>query len=259
MARAYIPPMQVAIRKLQSLWPLSAAEQGALLGIIGKPQEVAKGEDIVVDGARPSCSTVMLAGVAARCKMLPNGERQILAFQYPGDFTDIYSYVLRRVDHAVTALTACRVAHLPHQAIEKVTKEYPNLTFALWRDSMVDSSIFQMWLVNMGCRGALSRLAHLLCEQFLRLHAVGLAEYGQPVDLHLVQADLADATGLSLVHINRTLKELRSRGLLARHPGKLEILDWQGLAELAEFDPTYLHYRQTGTAELGDEQRQLIR
>ena len=235
--------MHVLSRKLRALHNLSEDEESVILDALGPPEVVAAGCDIASDGEAPSHSTVLLSGVACRSKIMIDGRRQILAFQFPGDFSDLYAYVLKRLDHSIMAMSSCTVARVPHEVLSRLAAKFPNLAYTLWRDTMVDSSIFQMWLVNVGQRPALARLAHLLCEQFFRLQAVGLARRGEAISLPITQEDLADATGMSTVHVNRTMQELRRRGLVGRNPTALEILDWHGLAHVAGFDAAYLHYR----------------
>jgi CRP-like cAMP-binding protein len=237
--------MHVLIQKLKALHDISDEEETALLGALEGPYEVERGEDIAADGSMPKHSTVMLAGVACRYKLLADGRRQILAFQYPGDITDIYSYVLKRIDHGIGAVTKCSTAHLPHKALAALTEKYPNLAYTLWRDSLVDTAVAQTWLVNAGRRSAMERLAHMICEQFVRLSVVGLAKHGEPSKFYITQTDLADASGLSLVHVNKTLQLLKEKGLIGRNPNLLEILNWEGLRAVGGFDPTYLHLKGT--------------
>jgi CRP-like cAMP-binding protein len=235
--------MHVLIRKLQALHSLSEEEQTALLAAISETPVVERGQDIASDGSMPNHSTVILSGVACRYKMLKGGRRQILCFQFPGDVVDIYSYVLKRLDHGISALTRCEVAHIPHPAIRKLCETYPNLAYTLWRDSLVDTAILHMNIVNAGRRNAPERIAHLICEQYMRLKAVGLAELDKPVKFYITQTDIADATGLSLVHVNKTLKSLKAQNLIGRDPQIMEILNWAGLKKAAGFDPGYLHFK----------------
>jgi hypothetical protein len=133
---------------------------------------------------------------------------------------------------------------IPRHEFQQVLNAHPNIARAVWQYSLAQGSLYRSLLVNTRRRSAPERLAYLFCEQFVRLQAVGLAELRAPIPLHIVQSNLADATGMSVVHLNRTRQELRSRKLIGRDPGKLEILDWEGLKELAEFDPIYLHARR---------------
>ncbi len=235
--------MHVLIRKLQALHSLSEEEQTAILAAISTTRVIERGQDIAADGSMPSHSTVILSGVACRYKMLKGGRRQILVFQFPGDVSDLYSYVLKKLDHGIGAVTRCEVAHIPHPSIRKLCETYPNLAYTLWRDSLVDTAILNMNIVNAGRRSARERIAHLICEQYIRMKAVGLAEAGKPVKFHITQSDIADATGLSLVHVNKTLQALKAQNLIGRDPLMIEILDWEGLKTMAGFDPAYLHFK----------------
>jgi CRP-like cAMP-binding protein len=233
--------VHILLRKLTSLHDLSKDEQAAVLAALGPPQKIHRGEDIAADGSTPTQTTVILSGTACRYKILTNGKRHILTFQYPGDMTDLYSYVMKKLDHAVGALSDCELAHIPHGKIATLCVEYPNLAYVFWRDSMVDTSILHGWALG-GSRNAVERTANLLCEIFVRLAAVGLAELGKALPFHATQLDIADALGLSLVHVNKTLAVLKSKRLIGKGM-KLEILDWEGLKKLGNFDPGYLHFK----------------
>lgn len=234
--------MHVLIKKLEALHSISDDEKAAIVGALGNPISIERGSEIVADGSTPGYSTVMLTGIACRHKDLADGRRQILSFHYPGDFVDLYSYVMKRMDHGISAVSKCTVARLQHQALGELCKQYPNLQYTLWRDTLVDTAIAHMWTVNTGRRTATERLAHFICEQFVRMKAVGMVTMGNPIVFPVTQTDVADATGLSLVHVNKRLQTLRDQNLIGRDPQRLEILDWDGLRELAGFDPSYLHY-----------------
>jgi CRP-like cAMP-binding protein len=233
----------VLIRKLNALGDLSREEQEALLRIIGPRRTVNAGADIVADGSSPNFSTVLLEGFCCRYKLLREGRRQILAFQIPGDLVDIYSYVLPKMDHAIGAITRCTVAPMPHAEIRKITERYPNLTHLLWRDSLIDASIVRTWLTGVGRRTAASRMAHLLCELHHRLKAVGLVDEAR-FQLPVTQGDIADALGLSAVHVNRTLKKLRGQNLISITGQSVTITNGEELGAVAGFDPAYLHFRK---------------
>jgi CRP-like cAMP-binding protein len=155
---------------------------------------------------------------------------------------DLYSYVMKLVDYAIGALSDCEVAHIPHGEIAALCAKYPNLAYAFWRDSMIDTSVLHNWALG-GSRNTVERLANLLCEIFVRLQVVGLAEIGRPLDFHATQRDLSEALGLSLVHVNKTLKVLKTKRLIDLVGTKFEILDWNGLQKIADFDPAYLHFK----------------
>jgi CRP-like cAMP-binding protein len=166
-----------------------------------------------------------------------------LSFQYPGDITDLYSYVLKKLDHAVGSLTDCTISQIPHLQIRALCERYPNLAYALWRDTMVDTAKLHAAIESLGARSSKERLAFFLAEQYVRMSAVGLMEMGQPGPFGIRQTDLADATGLSLVHVNKTIKKLKDEGIISWNRGQLEILDWAGLKRTALFNGNYLHFK----------------
>jgi CRP-like cAMP-binding protein len=235
--------MHILLKKLLSLHDISANEQAALLATLSPPRTVMRGQDIVADGSTPKHTTVLLSGTACRYKVLGKGKRHIFTFQYPGDMIDLYSYVMKLVDHGIGALSDCEVAHIPHEKIAALCVSYPNLAYAFWRDSMIDTSILHSWALG-GSRNTVERVANMLCEIFVRLEAVGLAEIGRPLNFNATQRDLADALGFSLVHVNKTLKVLKTKGLIGRIGTKFEILDWSGLQKIGDFDPDYMHFKR---------------
>jgi CRP-like cAMP-binding protein len=234
----------IVIRKLLLFGELSPEEQHAFLDIIEPPQTVPAGQTIVEEGSRPQYSTVLLDGFACRYKTLVDGQRQIFSFQISGDIADIHSYVLKLMDHSVMTLTQCVIACIPHERIRAVIRRYPNLAEVMWRDTLVESAVFREWLAAMGRLPAVNRVAHLLCEQFARMKAVGLVA-GNTVSLPLTQTDIADALGMSVVHANRTLQELRRLRLIELKSRTLTVLNWEQLAQIGVFDQKYLHFRET--------------
>jgi CRP-like cAMP-binding protein len=236
--------MHILLKKLTSLHDISEEEQAAVLAALTPAHGVVRGEDIAADGSTPKHTTVLLSGTACRYKILRKGKRHIYTFQYPGDMIDLYSYVMKLVDHAIGALSDCEVAHVSHEKIAELCAKYPNLAYAFWRDTMIDTSILHNWALG-GARNSVERLANLLCEIFVRLRAVGLAEIGTPLDFNATQRDLADALGFSLVHVNKTLKVLRTKRLIGRIGTKFEILDWNGLQKIADFNSDYMHFKRS--------------
>jgi CRP-like cAMP-binding protein len=241
--------MHVLLRKLSALHTISDEEAAALLAAISHTRDIKRGDDIAEDGSEPKHSTVVIEGIACRYKQFHDGRRQILSFQYPGDITDLYSYVLKKLDHAVGALTHCRVSHIPHTAIQTLCEQYPNLAYALWRDTLVDTSKLHASIASLGVRSSKERLAHFLAEQHVRMAAIGLVELGQSASFGITQSDLADATGLSLVHVNKTLKKLKDERLVSWNRHRLTILNWDGLKEAALFDETYLHFKHASIGQ----------
>ena len=231
--------MKSLIDKLQRRDVLSLQEQAALNDVLGPPIAVAAGVDMIVEGERPGQSTLLIQGLAARYTNLADGGRQITELNVAGDFIDLHSFVLKQMDHGVQALTDCTIVHAPHARLRRITEEHPHLARVLWLDTVIDAAIHRQWIASMGRRTSLAHLAHLLCELYKRLEVVGLAA-DCSFELPLSQATLADVLGLSTVHVNRLIGELRSTRLLTWTQPKVTILDWDGLAALAEFDPVYL-------------------
>jgi CRP-like cAMP-binding protein len=229
------------------LWhgDLSPAERLTLDAMIERTKDIAAGEDLVREGDKPSHSILLLSGFAARYTLVDDGRRQIMAVHVTGDFVDLHSFVLKTMDHSVGALTRCKIALVPHDFLQGITERLPHLTRLLWLDTLVDASTHREWIVGMGRRSALEQLAHFVCELYVRLEVLGLVDGGS-FELPLTQTDLGDALGLSLVHINRTVRELRESGLVAWRGAQVTIKNWDKLVALAQFDPTYLHLNREG-------------
>lgn len=196
--------------------------------------------DLIREGERPRVVYLVLSGWAYRHKTLEDGRRQLLQFLLPGDLCDIHNVVLSEMDHSIGAVTELRYAEIPHGRLEELERDYPNLRRAFWWHSMTAIAIQREWTTNIGQRSAVERLAHLFCELFLRLQAVGLTD-GLSCALPLTQTDMADATGLTAVHVNRTLQDMRKTGLIMLEHRKLTIPDWSALQASALFAPEYLH------------------
>jgi CRP-like cAMP-binding protein len=174
---------------------------------------------------------------------VPNGGRQITALLIPGDFLDLHVTVLGEMDHGILALTPCKLAYLDAAALDRATGENARLARALWWSTLVDEGVLRQWVVNVGRRDAFERIAHLLCELHARMKMVGLVEDGQ-LELPLTQEEIADATGLTSVHANRTLQRLRKAGLIEIGAGRLHVLQISALQKAAGFDPSYLHIQR---------------
>ena len=228
------------IRKLERLGPLADEERGMLEDLPLTPRRVVADRDLVGEGQRPTHCQFLIEGFACRYKMSKDGKRQIVAFHIPGDMVDLTSLLLGEMDHGIGTLTPVQVASIPHATLLGWTRSCPNLGYLLWRDTLIDAAVFREWVVNVGRRSALARTAHLLCELVARLRAVGLAR-DHACDLPISQVELADALGLSYVHVNRMLRELRGEGLIELGGGTLVVPDWEGLKRAGEFDPIYLH------------------
>ena len=240
MTSSALSPAHKLIQKLESTTDLLPEERGALLALPMRVQEVRADQDVVREGDRPSHCCLLVDGFACRFKFTDKGKRQIFAFHTPGDIPDLLSLHLRTMDHSLGTVTNCTLAFIQHDHLRELMYQHPRLANVFWRDTLIDGAIFREWMLGIGRRSAKTRLAHLLCEVFMRLKAVGL-ESANTVPLPLTQSEVGDALGLSTVHVNRTLQELRGEHLLEWDDGVLTVLDWDRLVETAEFDPTYLH------------------
>ena len=234
------PAYERMIRKLQHSSHLSAAEVEALRGLPVMIKVIGQDADIVQEGDRPTDCCLLVEGLLFRYKMMPDGARQILSLHVPGDVPDLQSLYLDVMDHNLGALAPSRVALIPHAAILEVVRRHPGVMAALWRETLVDGAIFREWLSNVGRHSAYQRMAHLMCEFFLKMKVVGLTE-GEGCPFPLTQQQLGDALGLSVVHVNRTLQQLRAEGLLVLGSRHLSIPDFARMEQVAQFDRKYLH------------------
>jgi CRP-like cAMP-binding protein len=228
------------VRKLRVRDILSEEEEEALAASVSEVKHFAAGKTLVRSGAAVSQCNLLVEGMVCRYKDLADGQRQILELHVPGDFVDLHSFVLKRLEHNIGSLTPVRIALIPHERMKEVTERHPHLARMLWFSTLLDAAIHREWILSMGRRSALARVAHIMCELFVRMDIVGLAgdhNYGLP----LTQTDLADATGLTAVHVNRMLKKLRDDGLLTFRNGEVTIHDWERLQQVAEFSPGYLY------------------
>ena len=230
-------------RKLEQRDTLSAPEYDALGSAAGPEADYAANTDLVSEGDHPEVSTLVVSGFTTRYRVLSDGQRQITAIHIPGDFVDLHSFVLKTMDHSVGALSDCHVVRFPHSGLREITERFPHLTRVLWLMTLLDSAIHREWLVAMGRRTAGGQLSHLVCELYVRLGIVGLT-HNDSFTLPLTQVELGDALGLSAVHVNRVLQELRAEQLLTWQNQTVHILDWPRLQDRAEFDPTYLHLQK---------------
>ncbi|HEX6072116.1 MAG TPA: Crp/Fnr family transcriptional regulator [Sphingomicrobium sp.] len=228
------------IAKLATVADLHEADVESLVALCDDERIVPARENIVSEGERPEHVHVILEGWAARYKILANGSRQIVAFLIPGDFCDLHVAILGHMDHGIVALTRCRVAYIPSGALDALTADRNGLTKALWWATLVDEGVLREWILNVGRRDAIERIAHLLCEMHARMALVGLVQDDQ-LALPLTQDQLADATGLTAVHVNRTLQRLRGMNLIETGSGMLTILNVRALRETAGFNGNYLH------------------
>jgi len=226
------------LRKLNSLGFHGEAELRCLVHKVKLRGSTPKGEEIVGADDTPRRLTVLLAGVACLYETLESGERQIYAFYYPGDFCDLHRYVWPEpvAETTVRALTDCSIGIIEHRDLDRAIERHRKLALALWRATMLESSILRERLASLSRRSALERVSHLLCEQLHRRRAIGIESGVIP----LTQIDLADAAGLSVVHTNRVLQDLRKLGTVSANSRTIEVVNWERLADIAKFDNRYL-------------------
>lgn len=218
---------------------LGREEQALIEALPQRPQRFRRGEEIVTQHSEPTESCLITEGFAARLLHMADGKRQITAVHIPGDFVDLHGLMLKVMDHSVTAISDCKVAFVPHGAIIRLTEQAPHVGRLFWMSTTIDAAIQRAWIGCLGRRSAVMRLAHLICEMYLRLVAAGLASENR-MGFPVTQAEMSDILGLSAVHVNRTVQELRRTRLITWTRGEVTILDFQRLAEFADFDPTYL-------------------
>lgn len=205
-------------------------------------------EDIIAQGVHSNHCHVLLSGFACRYAILPDGQRQIMAFLVPGDLCDAEIFVLKKMDHAIGALVPSVTAMIPADAMRLLLREVSAVSEALWWGTMTDLAVLRERIVDHGRRTATERIAHLLYEMLVR-HRIVEETDGDAFDFPITQIDLADATGLTPSHVNRVLQRLRDDGLIAWRSRVLTIVDSAGLREVGQFSADYLHLHRT---EAGD-------
>lgn len=236
--------LEPMLRKLDYQTKLNSADRTALLALPFVLKTVERQHFVVRERQLATHSCVLLAGFAVRSKIVATGHRQIMAIHIKGDMVDLQNSLLRVADHSVEMLTSGRVAMIAREDIIRIAFEHPAVGKAMWMDTLVDASIFREWIANIGRRDARTRIAHLLCEFALRLKVAGIGDQAG-YELPMTQEQIADATGLTAVHVNRTIKALERDGLIDRvHPRAIHIGDWRKLADVGDFDSNYLHLRR---------------
>ena len=240
--------LEPMLRKLEYRGKFSADDRAAILALPHRIKPLEQHDYVVRDGAIAEHSCVLLSGFAVRQKIVGNGYRQIVAVHMKGEVVDLQNSFLGKADHSVQMLTRGKIAMIPREDVTRLAFERPAVGKAMWLDTLVDGSIFREWIANVGRRDARTRIAHLLCEFSLRLKLAGL---GEPTnyELPMTQEQLADATGLTPVHVNRTIKALEAEGLIERTTARsINIGDWRKLADVGDFQSNYLHLRDGDAA-----------
>ncbi|NUS99880.1 MAG: Crp/Fnr family transcriptional regulator [Sphingomonas sp.] len=234
------------VHRLDAFTRLSPEDRSAIAKLSRVSRVVPARRDLIREGEKPKFVHLMVEGWACRYKTLPDGRRQIVAFFVPGDFCDLNVYVLKQMDHSIGAITRLAVSDISRDEMDRLTTDCPRITQALWWEALVNSAIQREWTLNIGQRTAYERIGHLLVELFLRLRSVGQTS-GNSCDFPLTQTDLADATGLTAVHVNRTLQELRRDELIILERKRLTIPSIRNLMSASMFNSNYLHLDHEGS------------
>lgn len=233
-------PLAPLARKLSRWTELGEADRRALLGLPYTARTLPAGGHVVRDGDKPAHSCLLISGFAYRHKIVGGGGRQILAIHMAGDMVDLQNSLLGTADHNVQALSKVEIALIPREAVREIAFGRPAIGMAMWYDTLVDGSIHREWTANVGRRDARTRTAHLLCEFGVRLEAAGLGDLCE-YEMPMTQEQLADALGLTAVHVNRTLMGLDREELTRRTKRSVLIRDWKKLAAVGDFNSAYLH------------------
>lgn len=226
-------------RKLRLRTAISAEDERIIRGLVAEHRQVAPDEMLVAAGEYLNHSMLLLDGWLVRSKDLPSGERQILEIHLPGDFADLHGFTLKRLDHDIFSVTECIVGLVPHERLMQLTEDHPHLTRVYWLSTNIDAAIAREMALSLGQRSAISRMAHLFCELHVRLSSVGKTD-DDSFEFPLTQRELSECLGLTVVHVNRTLQELRRRRMVAAENRHIRMLDKAGLEAIADFDPRYL-------------------
>jgi CRP-like cAMP-binding protein len=232
-------------RRLNTVTGLDDADIAAFRALPINVRHWEAGRTVVSDASRPTECVLVIEGFCVRAKTTVTGQRQILSIHIPGEIPDLQSLHLHRMDHDLVAVAPCTLGFISHTSLRALTRENPNVAEVLWRDTLIDAAIFREWIVNVGQRPAPSRLAHTVVELRQRLAVTGRAE-GDTFEMPLTQEQISEALGITPVHTNRIIRQLRDDGIVDISRGRVTVLDEAKLAELAQFDDRYLHQDPSG-------------
>lgn len=240
--------LTATMRKLERRFRFSPEDRVAFLALPASVRKLEAGDYLVQEADIAQNCCVLLSGFANRHKIIGDGARQIISIHVPGDMVDLHNSFLGVADHSVQMLTAGEVALIPAQAVQDIAYLRPAVGRAMLLDTLVDGSIFREWIANVGRRDARARIAHLLCEFAVRLQASGESQTRKYL-LPMTQEQLGDATGLTSVHVNRTIQRLRHDGLISTDRRSVTIEDWEGLVAAGDFNTAYLHLLDSDAAK----------
>jgi CRP-like cAMP-binding protein len=242
-----LPTLLRMMQKFDRRVGLDDNDRAALLNLPHRLTTIEAGRYIVREGSTVDHCVILVAGLAYRHKTTIGGARQIVSLHVPGDFIDLEASLLKVADHNIQALSRCQIAMVPSAAVRALVDAHPRIARAMWVDTLIDGSIFREWIMNIGRRDTRERLAHIFCEFARRLETAGLgSRHGY--ELPMTQEQLADASGLTAVHVNRTLKALEAEGLIRRERRFVFIPDWERMRDVAGFNELYLHLDQVEPA-----------
>lgn len=232
--------IEAHLKKLRARDTISQEEEAAIRDMVAEVRKFPADTNVVRHGVDLTESLLLLDGWMARTKTFADGQQQIAELQFCGDFVDLHSFTLKRLDHNVMSLTPVQIGVVPHARINSLIERFPHLGRVYWMMTNIDAAIHREWTASLGRRTALVRMAHLFCEMFVRLELVGQTT-GNSYQFPLTQHELAECLGLTAVHVNRTMQDLRKRNVIEVGRGRVTITDMAGLKALGEFDPEYLY------------------
>jgi CRP-like cAMP-binding protein len=232
--------LRLLLTRLKQHSSLSPRDEEMLATLRPRTERVARGADLVRQGDKPNASIFVLAGMIARYHTVASGERQYLSLHIVSDLPDLQSLLLGQMDHAVCAIDDAEIALFPHEQLRTAILQAPGLAVALWRETLLDAAVFRQAITTNGTRKSTERVAHLLCEQYVRARQAGIAAENA-CSLPLNQHQIGQMLGLSIVTVNRALQQLRLAHCAELSGGTLKVRDWARLQDKAAFDPTYLH------------------
>lgn len=230
---------------------LTAEERRLLDGAVSARETVEARTTMIKAGERVTSSTLLVRGFMSRYIDDPAGLRQLVAVHVAGEFVDLHAYPMRELDHSIGTLTRCEVAIVRHDSLKAILEGHETLSRKLWFSTLLDAALHRAWLFRVGRLDALGRIAHLFCEMNARLESAGLSD-GRTFDLPLTQADIAEICGLTAVHVNRVLRQLREGALCQFKSGSVTLINPKALARRGHFDPHYLYLKTMPEARWTD-------
>jgi CRP-like cAMP-binding protein len=235
--------LSVLIRKLEEHSRLSPDDRNTIASLSHIVRKLDSNEDLIRQGDDPSVSALVTSGILARYHLLGSGKRQYLSYHLTGDMPDSQALFIQEMDHSVCAIGSASVALIPHKELLAAFKRRPSVAFAIWRETLVDAAIFREAITNNSARTGRARMAHMFCELFYRAKASGLTEENTLIaPISLVQ--LGETLGMSIATVNRTLSDLRNSRVVDFQRGVLQMKNWDRLAKMAQFNPSYLHLKK---------------